>query len=89
MLNGCGMNTANYSKTLIKWCNYQHFNNGGLDEPVFCRLGSSGRTYHNTTYAGNYPYTNAVAARAYLIQNTPNVQPGGGKKWTITGDALV
>ena len=89
MLNGCGMNTANYSKTLIKWCNYQHFNNGGQDEPVFCRLGSGGRTYHNTTYSGNYPYTNAVAARAYLIQNTPNVQPGGGKKWTITGDALV
>jgi len=89
MLNGCGMSTANYSKTLIGWCNYQHFNNGGLDEPVFCRLGASGRTYHNTTYSGNYPYTNAVAARAYLVLNTPNVQPGGGKKWTIIGDSLV
>jgi surface protein len=89
MLNGCAMNTENYSKTLIGWTNYGHYLNGGIDNPITCRLSAGGLTYNNTTYAGNYPYTNAVTARAYLVLNTPNVQPGGGRKWTVVGDTQI
>ena len=80
MLNTCGMNTENYSRTLIGWANEWSVSGN----PINRSLGAVGCTYHNTVYGGA-PYDNAVSARAALVLSTGS----GGAGWTITGDALV
>jgi surface protein len=77
-----GMNTENYSKTLIGWAN-QISNNGG--SPIYVRIGNaSGLTYNSTNYGGS-PFSDAYAARSYLTTSIA----GGGVSWQITGDTGV
>ena len=79
MLDECGMNTVNYSRTLIGWANYVHANSG---MPSGAALGALGMTYDNTVYTGigSGHFTDAVTARAYLTSTAT---------WTITGDSDV
>ena len=79
-LTSSGVNTENYSRTLIGWANRISANGG----PYNITFTATGRTYHNVNYGGS-PYSDAVAARAYLT--TPVASGGAG--WTITGDTLV
>lgn len=79
MLNGCGMNTENYSRTLIGWANSV---DAAGNLPAAVTLGASGRTYNNTNYGGT-TYTDAVTARAYLVSASPD------PAWTITDAGQV
>ena len=79
MLNNCSMGPENYSRTLIGWANSI---SAAGNLPSACVLGALGRKYNSTTY-GSGTYTNAVAARAYLVGATPN------PAWTISGDSAV
>ena len=79
MLNNCSMGPENYSRTLIGWANSI---SAAGNLPSAISLGALGRTYNSTTY-GSGTYTNAVAARAYLVSATPN------PAWTISGDSAV
>ena len=80
MLNGCGMNTENYSRTLIGWANGVSAN-GNLPSGV--SLGATGRSYDNVAYVSGQTYNDAVAARAYLTGASPD------PAWTISNDAQV
>ena len=71
MFDDSSMSTENYSKTLIGWANF--VSNAG-DSPSSITLGAANITYNNTTYTGS-PYSDAVAARAYLT---------GTAGWTIS-----
>ena len=79
-LRSCGMNTENYSRTLIGWANGVSAN-GNL--PSNRSLGATGRTYNNTAYVSGQTYNDAVAARAYLTGASPD------PAWTISGDNQV
>jgi surface protein len=79
MLNNCSIGPENYSRTLIGWANKV---SAAGNLPSAISLGAGGRTYNSTTY-GSGTYTNAVAARAYLVGTTPN------PAWTISGDSAV
>jgi hypothetical protein len=78
MLNGSGMSTENYSRTLIGWANYVSANS---DAPANVTLGATGRTYNNTAYVSGQTYNDAAAARAYLTGSPPT--------WTITDGGQV
>jgi hypothetical protein len=80
MLNSCGMNAENYSRTLIGWANSVDANG---DLPSGSALGATGRTYNNTAYVSGQTYNDAVSARAYLTGVSPD------PAWTISGDAQV
>jgi surface protein len=80
MLNSCGMNTANYSRTLIGWANGVSAN---ANLPSGVSLGATGRSYDNVAYVSGQTYNDAVAARAYLTGSAPN------PAWTISNDAQV
>jgi surface protein len=80
MLNSCGMNTANYSRTLIGWANGVSANS---NLPSGVSLGATGRSYDNVAYVSGQTYNDAVAARAYLTGSAPN------PAWTISNDAQV
>lgn len=90
MLDNCGMSTENYSRTLIGWANYVKSSKGGENLPANVILGADGMEYDDTTYAdvqthgASDPFTDAVAARAYLTSDA-----GSDPAWTITGDANV
>lgn len=85
MLNGSGMSAENYSRTLIGWANRAY--NGGANNGVKSNvsLGASGLNYNNTTYADAWPnqagqqFTDAVAARAYLINTMGWTISDGGQ----------
>mgnify|MGYP000722048259 CR=1 FL=1 len=79
MFDGCGMNTENYSKTLVGWANSV---SAAGNLPANCSLGAIGRTYDSNTY-GSGTYINSVDARAYLTGSSPN------PAWTISGDSAV
>jgi len=79
MLNNCSMGPENYSRTLIGWANSV---SAAGNLPSACALEAIGRTYNSTTY-GSGTYTNAIAARAYLVGATPN------PAWTISGDSAI
>jgi surface protein len=79
MLNNSGMNTENYSRTLIGWANTV---SGNANAPADVALGATGRTYNATNYGGT-PYNNAVDARNYLTGVSPD------PAWTISGDSLA
>ena len=70
------MSGETYSKVLISYAN-QVSNNGGA--PASIQFGASNVTYNNTTYTGS-PYSDAVAARAYLT---------GTALWTITDGGVA
>jgi hypothetical protein len=76
MLNSCGMNTENYSRTLIGWANSVSAN-GNLPSGV--TLGATSETYDCVDYVTGATYTNAVAARTYLDLGIP--------AWTFNGDS--
>ena len=80
MLNNCGMNTENYSRTLIGWANSVDANG---DLPSGSTLGATGRTYNSTAYVSGQTYNDAVAARAYLTGVSPD------PAWTISNDTQV
>lgn len=80
MLDNCGMNTENYSRTLIGWANSVDANG---DLPSSRVLGATGRTYNATAYVSGQTYNDAVAARAYLTGAAPD------PAWTISGDSPV
>ena len=80
MLNSCGMNTENYSRTLIGWANSVDANG---DLPSSRVLGATGRTYNATAYVSGQTYNDAVAARAYLTGAAPD------PAWTINNDSQV
>ena len=65
MLANVGMNTENYSRTLIGWANYQHNLNDDFTGkgPL---ISASGKQVNSVEYGG-VPYSNGVAARAFLI----------------------
>ncbi len=80
MLNSCGMNTENYSLTLIGWANYVSANS---NTPASCSLGATGRTYNSTTYVSGQTYNDAVSAKDYLTGAAPN------PAWTISDAGQV
>jgi surface protein len=82
MLNSCGMNTANYSLTLMGWAN-DAFLRG---VPINRSLGATGRTYNNTVRATGLTFNDAVSARTFL---TTAGTPPTGAGWTISGDSDV
>lgn len=70
------MSTENYSRTLVGWANYVYNNSGPYS------VNMSGQTtmkYNSSTY-GTGVFTNAVAARTYLVNSAT---------WTISGDIAV
>jgi surface protein len=79
-LNSCGMNTANYSRTLIGWANGVSANS---NLPSGVSLGATGRTYDNTAYVSGQTYNDGVAAHAYLTGASPD------PAWIISGDNQV
>jgi hypothetical protein len=72
MLDNCGMDDENYSKTLIGWANYV---DGNADEPDNVTLGAASLQYNDTVYGGS-PYDDGEEARDYLTGATVN--------WVIT-----
>ena len=70
MLTNSSISVENYSRTLIAFAN-DVYNDGGLPSAV--TFGASAQ-YNCTDYVVGQQYTNAVAARAYLV----------GLGWTIT-----
>jgi surface protein len=71
-----GMNTANYTDTIVGWANYV-FTNSGTPANV-SMTSQSGRTFTNSR-SGGANFADAQAARAYLVS----------VGWTISGDTVV
>jgi hypothetical protein len=82
MLTNCGMNTTNYSLTLMGWAN-DVFTRG---VPINLTLGASDLTYDNTVRSTGLTFNDAVSARTFLV--TAGIPPDGAG-WTITGDSDV
>jgi surface protein len=71
-----GMNTANYTDTIVGWANYV-FSNSGTPANVDMAT-QTGRTFTNSR-SGGANFVDAQAARAYLVS----------VGWTISGDTIV
>jgi len=71
-----GMNTANYTDTIVGWANYV-FSNSGTPANVDMAT-QTGRTFTNSR-SGGANFVDAQAARAYLVS----------VGWTISGDTVV
>jgi surface protein len=71
-----GMNTANYTDTIVGWANYV-FANSGTPANVSMTF-QAGRTFTNSR-SGGANFVDAQAARAYLVS----------VGWTISGDTVV
>jgi surface protein len=78
MLQGTGISTENYSRTLIGWANYVNANS---DTPAAVTLGAGTLTYNATSYTTGQTYNDAVSARAYLVGSPPG--------WTIADGGAV
>jgi surface protein len=78
MLQGTGISTENYSRTLIGWANYVNANS---DTPASVTFGAGTRTYNSTAYTTGETYNDAVSARAYLTGSPPG--------WTIADGGAV
>jgi len=76
IFNNSGMNTANYTDTIVGWANYV-FSNSGTPANVNM-TGQTGRTFTNSR-SGGANFVDAEAARAYLVL----------VGWTISGDTVV
>jgi surface protein len=71
-----GMNTANYTDTIVGWANYVFANSG---TPANVDMATqTGRTFTNSR-SGGANFVDAQAARAYLVS----------VGWTISGDTIV
>ena len=68
-----GMNQENYSRTLIGWANYVATADGPYTVPVFL---NATRQYNANNYVTGTRFTNATAARAFLV---------GGRVVSVTG----
>jgi surface protein len=78
-----GMNTANYTDTIVDFANYVFTNSP--KQPINVNMSTqTGRTY-DTSRSGGANFANAGAARTFLT--TATTSDGAG--WTITGDALI
>jgi surface protein len=76
MFLNSGMNTANYTDTIVGWANYVFANSG---TPANVDMTSqTGRTFTNSR-SGGANFADAQAARAYLVS----------VGWTISGDTIV
>ena len=71
-----GMDTANYTDTIVGWANYV-FSNSGTPANVDM-TSQTGRTFTNSR-SGGANFVDAQAARAYLVS----------VGWTISGDTIV
>jgi surface protein len=71
-----GMDTANYTDTIVGWANYV-FSNSGTPDNVNMTL-QTGRTFTNSR-SGGANFVDAQAARDYLVS----------VGWTISGDTVV
>ena len=67
MLDNCGMNEENYSKTIIGWANQVSANGS----PYTRTLGALGCTLNSTNYGGS-PYSDGVSARQFLTTSPRN-----------------
>jgi surface protein len=76
MFLNSGMNTANYTDTIVGWANYV-FSNSGTPANVDMAT-QTGRTFTNSR-SGGANFVDAQAARAYLVS----------VGWTISGDTIV
>jgi surface protein len=76
MFLNSGMNTANYTDTIVGWANYV-FSNSGTPANVDM-TSQTGRTFTNSR-SGGANFVDAQAARAYLVS----------VGWTISGDTIV
>jgi hypothetical protein len=74
MLSDSGMNTENYSRTLIGWANSVSAN-GNLPSGLF--LGASPSTYNCINYVSGQTYNNAVDAHNYLSTSVWIITDGG------------
>ena len=64
-LNNVGMSVENYSRTLIGWANYIH----NLNDDFTAKgplVGATAKQVNSVEYGGT-PYSNGVAARAFLL----------------------
>lgn len=73
--SGGVMNTENYSRTLIGWANDIASRDGPY---VLTPQLSGGKTYNSSVYVPGARFTNAVAARAFLV---------GGRVVSVTGSS--
>ena len=78
----CGMSEENYSRTLIGFANYVHANSGPFNVDM---RDMNDMIYNNIDYVADKVFTNAVDARAYLVETVAN----GGAEWNITADSLA
>jgi surface protein len=76
IFSASGMNTANYTDTIVGWANYV-FANSGTPANVSMTF-QVGRTFTNSR-SGGANFVDAQAARAYLVS----------VGWTISGDTIV
>jgi surface protein len=76
IFSNSGMNTANYTDTIVGWANYV-FANSGTPANVSMTF-QVGRTFTNSR-SGGANFVDAQAARAYLVS----------VGWTISGDTVV
>jgi surface protein len=76
IFSASGMNTANYTDTIVGWANYV-FANSGTPANVSMTF-QVGRTFTNSR-SGGANFVDAQAARAYLVS----------VGWTISGDTVV
>jgi surface protein len=78
-----GMNTANYTDTLVGWINNAI---GNSNLPINVNLTSqSSRTFDNSRSSNNINYANAGALRDFVILPVIN----GGLNWSIAGDTRI
>lgn len=71
-LSGTSVSTENYSRMLIGWANQVNT----LNKPTGCTINNGNRTYDCTNYGGS-PYSDGVAARAYLVSRGWTITDGG------------
>ena len=77
-----GIGNANYSKTLVGWAN-RVYANGGLPSGLTLGAYNNRYTASSVTYPDAWPttagqqFTNAVAARAYLVSRGWTIQDSG------------
>jgi len=70
---GVSLNQENYSRTLIGWANYVAATDGPYTTPLSM---AGGRVYNTTDYVTGERFTNAAAARAFLV---------GSRAGSVTG----
>jgi surface protein len=83
LFNNSGMNSANYTDTIVDYANYV-FTNSPKQPVSVSMLNQTGRTF-DTSRSGGSNFANAGVARTFLT--TATTSDGAG--WTITNDTLI